>query len=326
MIREWENGCPKIGKQRARDSRAQEKMTTEGKLNKNGTPMQAFNISDSFLNKESLYSQGDLCPAAPLGIWTKFYKSDPRIALGKYSPLEKEILQEEEQKMLNELQTLSSDYKRAVDYKMQHSRHCATCGPLGKMWTAKVIVSPEEFRMPRRERLNISKHIERMQLARALRSKQLLPYIERFRGPSLLPSGGLGPTAKPRVGEGQDDGNADDANDAHQEGRGEAESKTSKRQEIKMNVFFKSEESKKCMTYHPNDLKPFLPTKKVERSITGLTNRSLLHVAEFPGDLLLMNQDFLSRGIYPSYASQATSLEKENAWKEYMCKTGSHHY
>ncbi|XP_061018816.1 uncharacterized protein C10orf120 homolog [Dama dama] len=343
MIREWENGCPKIGKQRARDSRAQEKMTTEGKLNKNGTPMQAFNISDSFLNKESLYSQGDLCPASPLGIWTKFYKSDPRIALGKYSPLEKEILrlggvhtvaarrfltykQEEEQKMLNELQTLSSDYKRAVDYKMQHTPHCATCGPLGKMWTAKVIVSPEEFRMPRRERLNISKHIERMQLARALRSKQLLPYIERFRGSSLLPSGGLGPMAKARVGEGQDDGNADDANDAHQEGRGEAESKTSKRQEIKMNVIFKSEESKKCITYHPNDLKPFLPAKKVERSITGLTNRSLLHVAEFPGDLLLMNQDFLSRGIYPSYASQATSLEKENAWKEYMCKTASHHY
>ncbi|XDA88316.1 hypothetical protein R6Z07F_017984 [Ovis aries] len=343
MIREWENGCPKIGKQRVRDSRVQERMTTEGKLNKNGIPMRVFNISDSFLNKESLSSQGDLCPPSPLGIWTKFYKSDPRIALGKYSPLEKEILrlggvhtvaarrfltykQEEEREMLKELQTLSSDYKRAVDYRRQHIPACATCGPLGKMWTAKVIVSPEEFRMPRRERLNVSKHIERMQLARALRSKQLLPYVERFRDSSLLPAGGLGPMARGRAGEGQDDGNTDDGNDAHQKGRGEAESKTSKRQEIKMNVIFKSEEPKNSITYHPNDLKPFLPAKKVERSITGLTNRSLLHVSEFPGDLMLMNQDFLSRGIYPSYASQATRLEEENAWKEYMCKVASHHY
>uniref|UniRef100_A0A8B9YN40 Chromosome 10 open reading frame 120 n=1 Tax=Bos mutus grunniens TaxID=30521 RepID=A0A8B9YN40_BOSMU len=334
MIREWENGCPKIGKQRARDSRAQER--------KNGIPVRVFNISDSFLNKESLSSQGDVCPASPLGIWTKFYKSDPRIALGKYSPLEKEILrlggvhtvaarrfltykQEEERKMLKELQTLSADYKRAVDCRRQHTPPCATCGSLGKMWTAKVIVSPEEFRMPRRERLNVSKHIERMQLARALRSKQLLPYIERFRGSSLLPSGGLGPMARARAGEGQDDGNADDGNDAHQKGRGEAESKTSKRQEIKMNVIFKSEEPK-CITYHPKDLKPFFPAKKAERSITGLTNRSLLHVSEFPGDLMLMNQDFLSRGIYPSYASQATRLEEENAWKEYMCKVAPHHY
>ncbi|XP_040092329.1 uncharacterized protein C10orf120 homolog [Oryx dammah] len=343
MIREWENGCPKIGKQRARDSRVQERMTTEGKLNKNGTPMRVFDISDPFLNKESLSSQGDLCPASPLGIWTKFYKSDPRIALGKYSPLEKEILrlggvhtvaaqrfltykQEEERKMLKELQTLSSDYKRAVDYRRQHTPPCATCGPLGKMWTAKVIVSPEEFRMPRRERLNVSKHIERMQLARALRSKQLLPYVERFMGSSLLPAGGLGPMARARAGEGQDDGNTDDSNDVHQKGRGEAESKTSKRQEIKMNVIFKSEEPQKSIPYHPNDLKPFLPAKKVERSITGLTNRSLLHVSEFPGDLMLMNQDFLSRGIYPSYASQATRLEGEKAWKEYMCKVASHHY
>uniref|UniRef100_A0A8C6DWG6 Chromosome 10 open reading frame 120 n=1 Tax=Moschus moschiferus TaxID=68415 RepID=A0A8C6DWG6_MOSMO len=335
MIREWENGSPKIGKQTARDSRAQGR--------KNGTPMRVFNISDSFLNKESLCFQGDLCPASPLGIWTKFYKTDPRIALGKYSPLEKEILrrggvhtvaarrfltykQEEERKMLTELQMLSSDYKRAVDYKRQHTPPCATCGPMGKMWTAKVIVSPEEFRMPRRERLNVSKHVERMQLARALRSNQLLPYIERFRGLSLLPSGGLGPMARARAEEGQVDGNANDGNDAHQEGRGEVESKTSKRQEIKMNVIFKPEEPKKRITYHPNDLKPFLPVKKVERSITGLTNRSLLHVAEFPGDLMLMNQDFLSRGIYPSYALQATRLEEKNAWKEYSCKAASHHY
>ncbi|XP_068404802.1 uncharacterized protein C10orf120 homolog isoform X2 [Eschrichtius robustus] len=343
MTREWENGCQKTGKQRARDSRAQERMTTEGKSDKNGTLVQVFNISNSFRDKDSLCCQGDLCSASPLGIWTKFYKSDPRIALGKYSPLEKEILrlggvhtiaarrfltykQEEERKMLKELQVLSSDYKRAVEYRKQLTPPCATCGPLEKIWTAKVMVPPEEFKMPQRERLNISKHVERMQLARALRNKQLLPYIERFRSSSLLSGVGLGPPARDKTGEGKDDRDADHRDYAHQEKRDEAESKTTKRQEIKVNVIFKSEEPKKCVTYHPNDLKPFLPTKKAERSIAGLTNRNLLHLAEFPGDLMLMSQDFISRGIHPSDVSKASCLEEGSAWKEYMCKAASHHY
>ncbi|XP_057592061.1 uncharacterized protein C10orf120 homolog isoform X2 [Hippopotamus amphibius kiboko] len=173
MIREWEDGCQKTGKQRARELRAQERKTTEGKSSKNGPPVQVFNIRDSFQDKGSLCCQEDLCSASPLGIWTKFYKSDPRIALGKYSPLEKEILrlggvhtvaarrfltykQEEERKMLKELQLLSSDYKQAVEYKKEHTPSCATCGPLEKLWTAKVMVPPEEFRMPRRERLTIN--------------------------------------------------------------------------------------------------------------------------------------------------------------------------
>ncbi|XP_022424244.1 uncharacterized protein C10orf120 homolog isoform X1 [Delphinapterus leucas] len=294
-------------------------------------------------DKDSLCCQGDPCSASPLGIWTKFYKSDPRIALGKYSPLEKEILrlggvhtiaarrfltykQEEERKMLKELQVLSSDYKRAVEYRKQLTPPCATCGPLEKIWTAKVMVPPEEFKMPQRERLNVSKHIERMQLARALRNKQPLPYIERFRSSLLLSGGGLDLPARDKTGEGKDDRDADHCDYAHQEKRDEAESKTTKRQEIKMNVIFKSGEPKKCVTYHPNDLKPFLPPKKAERSIAGLTNRNLLHLAEFPGDLMLMNQDFISRGIHPGDVSKASCLEEGSAWKEYMHKVASHHY
>nr|XP_006219537.1 uncharacterized protein C10orf120 homolog [Vicugna pacos] len=342
MIREWENGCQKTGKQRAGDLRAQGRMTTERKSNKDGTPVKVFSISHSFQDKGSLCCQGDPCPASPLGIWTQFYKSDPRIALGKYSPLEKEIIrlggvhtvaarrfltykQEAERKMLKELHLLSSDYKRAMEYKNQRSSPCAICGPLEKIWTAKVIVPVEELRIPRRERLNISKHIERMQLARALRSKQFLPYIESFRGSSLLSGGGLGPTARDRAGEDEDDEDADDCGDAHQEKRDEEEGKTA-RQEIKMNVIFKSEERKKSVTYHPNDLKPFLPPTKKERSIAGLTNRNLLRLAEFPGDLMLMNQYFLSRGPHPCDVPKANCLEEESAWEEYTRKVVSHHH
>ncbi|KAF5916895.1 uncharacterized protein C10orf120 homolog [Diceros bicornis minor] len=330
MIREWENRCQKIGRERAKDSRAQERKTAEGKPNKNGTPVRTFYTSDSFQDKDFLCFQGDLCSASPLGIWTNFYKSDPRIALGKYSPLEKEILrlggihtvaarrfltykQEEERKMLKELQLVSSDYKQAMEYKKQHYPPCTTCGPLEKIWTAKVIVPPEEFKMPQRERLNISKHIERMQFARALRNKQLLPYIERFRSSSFLSGGGLGPMAKDEAGIDEDDADADCWDDVKPEERDKAENKSTKRQEIKMNVIFKSEEPKKCLTYHPNDRKPFLSTKKAERSITGLTNRNLFHLAEFPGDLMLMNQDFISRGVHSSGATKANHLEE--VWK-----------
>ncbi|XP_026968638.1 uncharacterized protein C10orf120 homolog isoform X2 [Sagmatias obliquidens] len=304
---------------------------------------QLFQVTELAQDKDSLCCQGDPCSASPLGIWTKFCKSDPRVALGKYSPLEKEILrlggvhtiasrrfltykQEEERKMLKELQVLSSDYKRAVEYRKQLTPPCATCGPLEKIWTAKVMVPPEEFKMPQRERLNVSKHIERMQLARALRNKQPLPYIERFRSSLLLSGGGLGLPGRDKTGEGKDDRDADPCDYAHQEKRDEAESKTTKRQEIKMNVIFKSEEPKKCVTYHPNDLKPFLPPKKAERSIAGLTNRNLLHLAEFPGDLMLLSQDFISRGIHPSDVSKASCLEEGSAWKEYMHTAASHHY
>ncbi|XP_025323294.3 uncharacterized protein C10orf120 homolog [Canis lupus familiaris] len=333
MIREWENGCQKMGKQKA-----QERKVADGMWRKDGTPVRIYNTSDSFWEKDSLCCQRNLCSASPLEIWTKFYKSDPRIALGKYSPLEKEILrlggvhtvaarklltykQEEEWKMLKELQSLSSNYKRVMEYRTQHSPPCATCRPLEKIWTAKVIVPSEEFRMPQREKLTIMKHIERMQLARALRNKQLLPYIERFRGSSFLPRGGLCPVAKDKTGEDEDD-EADFYDDAKQEERGKAE----KRQEMNMKVIFKSEEPKKCFIQHPNNRKPFFPTKKAERSITGLTNRNLLHLAEFPGDLMLMNQDFISRGVFPTEVTKASLLGEESVRKEYMPKAASHQY
>uniref|UniRef100_A0A8C0KTE9 Chromosome 10 open reading frame 120 n=1 Tax=Canis lupus dingo TaxID=286419 RepID=A0A8C0KTE9_CANLU len=164
MIREWENGCQKMGKQKA-----QERKVADGMWRKDGTPVRIYNTSDSFWEKDSLCCQRNL-------IWTKFYKSDPRIALGKYSPLEKEILrlggvhtvaarklltykQEEEWKMLKELQSLSSNYKRVMEYRTQHSPPCATCRPLEKIWTAKVIVPSEEFRMPQRENRFQASHV-----------------------------------------------------------------------------------------------------------------------------------------------------------------------
>uniref|UniRef100_A0A8C3WDL0 Chromosome 10 open reading frame 120 n=1 Tax=Catagonus wagneri TaxID=51154 RepID=A0A8C3WDL0_9CETA len=332
MIREGENGCQKVGKQRAGESRAQEK--------KNGRPVGTFSISGSFQDKGSLCCRGHLCSPSPLGMWTKFYKSDPRIALGKYSPLEKEILrlggvhtmatrrflihkQEEERKMVKELQLLSSDYKRALAYKKQYS---LPCGPLEKIWTAKVVVPPEESHMPRRERLNIRKHLERMQFARALENKQQLPYIKRFRSSSLLSGGGLVPTARDRAGEGEDGEEADHCNDARLGEREEAGSKATKRREIKMDVTFKSEEPQKCIVYHPNALKPFFPTKKVERSIAGLTNRNLWHLAEFPGDLMLMSQNFISRGVHPSDVFKGNGLGGDSAWKDRTRRAASHLY
>ncbi|XP_045710483.1 uncharacterized protein C10orf120 homolog [Phyllostomus hastatus] len=273
--------------------------------------------------------------------WIQFCQSDPRMALGKYSPLEKEILrlggvhtiasrkfltykQEEERKMLKKLQLLSSDYKQVVEYKKRQSSACSTCWPAEAVWKARVVVPPEELKVPRRERHDISKHKERMQFARALRSNPQLPSILRARNSSVLSSGALGPMTRDNVWE--DEGEDDDDNDYDDDMQEERERKTSKRQEIKMNVIFKAEKNKKCLTYQPSDLKPFFPTKKVERSITGLTNRNLFPVAEFPGDLLLMNQACLSRGIHPSEATKANCLEGESVWREYTGKPASHHY
>ncbi|XP_062958788.1 uncharacterized protein C10orf120 homolog [Cynocephalus volans] len=337
MISKWENCCQRIGKQRAGEPRAQERKIAEGKSNKNGTSVRIFNTSYSFQNEDSLCCQEDSCSDSPLGIWTKFYKYDPRIALGKYSPLEKEIIrlggihtiaarrflahkQEEERKMLKELQLLSPDYKWAMEYKKEHSSPCSTCGPLKKIWTAKVIVPPEEFKMPPREKTNISRHVERMQLARALGNKQLLPNVERLRKTSFL-SG-----AKGKAREKEDNCDNDYCDNVKQGEKEKAEHKNTERREIKMNVVFKSEEPKKCLAYHPNDCKPFLPTKKLERSITGLTNRNVFRLAEFPGDLMLMKQDLISRGAHPSDVTDAYGPEEESVWKEYMCKADAYHY
>lgn len=191
--------------------------------------------------------------------------------------------------MLKELQLRSSDHK-------QHPPTCPTYEPLEKVWRANVTAAPAAFRMPRRERLDFSKHVARMQFARDLRENQLLPFIDRVRDPSALSRGGQGPTARDNTTEDEGEEDDNDCDDAMPKGR---ERNLTKRQEIKMNVIFKSKEPKKHLTYLPNDLKSFFPTKKVERSIAGSTNRNLFRIAEFPGDLMLMSQDLLSRGVRP---------------------------
>ncbi|XP_054437190.1 uncharacterized protein C10orf120 homolog [Pteronotus mesoamericanus] len=339
MIREWESGCQKIGKQRSQDPGAQERKTAEGRLSKHGVPARTLDAGDSFQAKDSLSCQGDQCSASPLGTWIQFCQLDPRMALGKYSPLEKEILrlggvhtrasrrfltykQEEERKMLKELQLLSADYRQVMEYKKLCSSTCSTYRPIETIWMARMVVPPEEFKMPQREWLDMSKHIERMQSARALRSNLQLPSIERVRNTSVVSRGNLGPTTRGNAGqdESEDNNNCDDGTQE------EKEKKNIKRQEIKMNVMFKSEEPRKHLTYQPNDLKPFFPTKKVERSITGLTNRNLFHLAEFPGDLMLMSQDCISRGIHPRDVTKPSCLGGESIWKTYMGKPASHHY
>ncbi|XP_012636746.2 uncharacterized protein C10orf120 homolog [Microcebus murinus] len=343
MIRECDNGCQQTGKQRARDLGAQEKKEGEGKSNKkNEKQVRIANTSYSFQHEDPPCFPEDLRSASPLGIWTKFCTSDPRIALGKYSPLEKEIIhlggihtiaarrllaykQEEEWKMLKKLQLLSPDYKQAIEYKKQHSSDCATCGPLGKIWTAKVIVPLEELKMPEREKMNIHKHIERMQIARALRNEQLRPDIEKLRGTSFLSGVGLGSIAKDKARQG-DTCDPNCYNKVNQEKKEEAEGKNTEKREVKMNVVFKSEEPKPKLTYSANDCKPFLSTKKRERSITGLTNRNLFDLAEFPGDLMLMNQDFISQRAHPSDAINTFNLGEENIWKQLMYKGAPYHY
>ncbi|KAM5322321.1 uncharacterized protein C10orf120 homolog [Glossophaga mutica] len=341
MIREWESSYQKIGKQRPEDPGAQEKKTAEGKPSKNGVPARALYTGGSFQGKDSLCCQGDPSSTSLLGSWVQFCQSDPRMALGKYSPLEKEILrlggvhtiasrkfltykQEEERKMLKKLQLLSSDYRQVVEYKKRQSATCSTCWPTEAIWKARVVVPQEELKIPRREWRDVSKHKERMQFARALRSNPQLPFVSRARNASVLSTGNLGPMTRDNPW--QDEGEGDDNNDYDDDTQEEREKETAKRQEIKMNVIFKAEKNKKCFTYQPKDLKPFFPTKKAERSITGLTNRNLFPLAEFPGDLLLMNQACISRGIHPSDTTKASCLEGESVWREYTGKRASRHY
>ncbi|XP_007935101.1 uncharacterized protein C10orf120 homolog [Orycteropus afer afer] len=336
-----DDGSQKSGRPSANEPAAQE--TAEGESNKKkGKSVRILSTNHLFQNNRDPFCQDDLSPASQLEIWTKFYKSDPRIALGKYSPLEKEVLrlggvhtiaarkflaskQEEERKMLKELQLLSSDYKRVIEYKRQNSCPCPVCGPLEKIWTAKVIVPPEKFKMPQREKTNISKHIDRMQFARALRNRQVSPNVERFGNSSFWSGAGVGPVAKDTAREEGNDFDVSYCASNEQEEKG-TERKATERHEIKMDVIFKSEEQKKSLVCNINERRPFLPTMKLERCITGPTNRCLFHFSEFPGDLMLMNQDFLSRGVRPSDAMKACPLRRRRIWDEHRRKAVSHHY
>lgn len=171
--------------------------------------------------------------------------------------------------------------------------------------------------MPPRERLNMSKHMERMQLARALRTNQSLPSRGQFRGSLFLPRGGLGPTAGDKAREEEGDSPGD---------RGEAETNTTKRQEIRMGVSFRSEEADIRVTRRPSELRPFFPAGRPGRATTGLTNRSLLRVAEFPGDLLLMTQDSTARGLHPRDWAKAKHPEDEGVWQKHVGEPACHHY
>ncbi|KAK1333339.1 hypothetical protein QTO34_005722 [Cnephaeus nilssonii] len=94
-----------------------------------------------------------------------------------------------------------------------------------------------------------------------------------------------------------------------------------------MKVTFRSKEPPKPLTHQPSHLKPFFPPKRAERSIAGFTNRSLFRLADFPGDLMLMNQDFFSRGIRPSDLADASPRpDHAGVWREPPGKPASHQH
>ncbi|KAL6081385.1 hypothetical protein STEG23_011990 [Scotinomys teguina] len=331
MIREWESRFQKFRSQRAAHLKVQDQEgTTAEEEQVNRKPSKISSVSYPLIAQDFPYRKEDLCTASPLGIWTAFYKSDPRIALGKYSPMEKEILHlggvhtiaarrylteqhRKEWRMLRELRAQSSDYQKAKKYSKESSSSCTVCGSPEKIWKAKVVIPAEEFKMPHREMIDINKHIKRMQLARALRNKQFSPYIERL--PTLQSGAEPGTTGTDKSSEEEDHYHRDSSDKASQEEKGEAEFKPTNPREITMNVVFKSEEPKKCLVCHRNDRQTFLPAKRQERRITGLTNRNLFPITCFPGDLMLMNQDFISRGIHPSDAIKTYWLPEEDTHK-----------
>lgn len=216
--------------------------------------------------------------------------------------------------MLRELQKQSADYKKATELGRDPFSY-AVCGPPEKIWTAKVSVPAEEFQTPHREVTGIKKHIKRMQLARALEKKQFSTYIGRHRSTSLHSGAELGSPETDKFSEEREDDDTDSNGKASQGEKGEAKSEPTNKREVTLNVVFKSEETKRCVVCHRNDRKTFLPVKRPERRITGLTNRNLFPITGFPGDLMLMNQDFVSKGIHPSDAIKIYWLPEENLFK-----------
>ncbi|XP_007478923.1 uncharacterized protein C10orf120 homolog [Monodelphis domestica] len=262
--------------------------------------------------KDPLLSADDLNLESLLSIWMKYYGGDPRIALGKYSPLEKEILrlggvhtvatrrllaqkQKEEEKMLKELRQKSPDYKKAMEYKEVYSLLNTGKKNMEKTWTARIIVPREELQVPSREKTTINKHIERMKLARGLKDWE---YTDQFHRGSFLPA--VGPDSKAACQE-------RDADD-------EASSKDNKTK-IKMNVIFKEDERIKPFTTKPNETKTFDLKKKLERKITGHTNRIRFLPFEFPGDLLLLSQNYKSTRIHLNDNMKLLLSNKEGHWK-----------
>ncbi|XP_034372909.1 uncharacterized protein C10orf120 homolog [Arvicanthis niloticus] len=330
MIKEWETRFQRYKSQRDGHPKTQEGTTAEGEQS-NRKPSKITSESHPWIVQDFPRCKEDLCTITPLGIWTAFYKSDPRFALGKYSPMEQKILKlggvhtiaarrfladkhYKEWRMLRELQEQSADYKKAMELG-RYSSTCAVCGPPEKIWTAKVSVPAEEFQTPHREIIGVKKHIKRMQLARTLGNKPFSTYMDRL-GSATLHSGLdlCSPESYKSSEEGEDD-DRDSSDKASQGDKGEAKFEPIKTREVTLNVVFKSEETKSCLVCHRNDRKPFLPVKKLERHITGLTNRNLFPITGFPGDLMLMNQDFISKGIHPNDAIKIYWLPEEVPFK-----------
>ncbi|XP_048192161.1 uncharacterized protein C10orf120 homolog [Perognathus longimembris pacificus] len=314
MIREWEKCCQGMETPTAGWLKARERTAAERKSCTSRKSDRLFGAICLSPYRELPPCQENLCLVSPTRIWTNFSRSDPRIAFGKYSPLEKEILrlggvhtiaarkllaskEHEERKMMKTLQSISPEFNKVTECK-ELSSPCIMCKPIEKLWTAKVIIPAEEFKMPVREKANISKHIERMQLARALQNEKDTAHIEKRRGSTIHSGAGLGFITKDKSREGESCDISGYSDNAKQEENEEAERQPVKRQEMNMDVTFKSEEPKKRVRCHRNDCKPFLK-KKQERCITGQTNRNLFPLAEFPGDLMLLRQGFIAQGLHP---------------------------
>ncbi|XP_044518547.1 uncharacterized protein C10orf120 homolog [Gracilinanus agilis] len=261
--------------------------------------------------KDPLLSTDDLNLESLLSIWMKYYGGDPRIALGKYSPLEKEILrlggvhtvatrrllaqkQKEEEKMLKELRQKSPDYKRAMEYNNVYALLNTGKKNMEKAWTARIIVPREELQVPSREKTNINKHIERMKMARGPKDWE---YTEQCHHGSFLPA--VAPDSKAASQERDDD---------------EASSKANKIK-IKMNVTFKEDERIKPLIIKPNEMKTFDLKKKQERKIAGHTNRIRFLPFEFPGDMLLLSQNYKSTRIHLNDNMKSLLSNKEGHWK-----------
>ncbi|XP_036591127.1 uncharacterized protein C10orf120 homolog [Trichosurus vulpecula] len=269
------------------------------------------NSNNCIQEKDPLLSLDDLNHDSLLSIWTKYYGSDPRIALGRYSPLEKEIMrlggvhtiatrrllaqkQREEEKMLKELRQKSPDYQKAMAYKREHPLLNTGKKSMEKAWTARIIIPREELKVPAREEKTINKHIERMKLGREL---QDWAHFKQSQSSSFLPA--VTPDSKP----------------ASQGREEEEETSKANKTEIKMKVIFKADEPKKTIISNPNDRETFDVRKKLDRKIAGHTNRTRFLPTDFPGDLLFLSQNYKSTRIHLSHNMKLFLLNKEGRWK-----------
>lgn len=157
-----------------------------------------------------------------------------------------------------------------------------------KIWSAKVRLLPRECQLPPRELVTVSRHVQRMQLGHELQSQQQ-PGLG-----SKHPKG-----VQPRV---RRDPSARDQ--SREEGTEEAETVEAvacipRKPRTQKHVAFKNEKSLKCPQVCRQESKFHLirekaqPNRLPQSSGCAKANRSHhLALANFPGDLLLMGQNF----------------------------------